>query len=189
MMDAHIRKHFRDLINEENLEDPSWILTLDNFDEPPLFCRTNQVEFLRSIPEELRPVVALDVALSLIEQIADVAAQRAPDRRFYICVTISDFNLWYTGEQTAPTPAIYVDPNEGNITPAEFRLVSPHSTEGLETARWLEQLGEQYVKRYCIGELSAGTFDPQLHRIYVGWRCVRAPNVRSVGSDLSSVGS
>src|SRR5690606_35199110 len=106
-----------------------------------------------------------------------------------ICVTISDFNLWYTGKQTAPTPAIYVDPNEGNITPAEFRLVSPHSTEGLETARWLEQLGEQYVKRYCIGELSAGTFDPHLHRIYVGWRCVRAPNVRSVGSDLSSVGS
>lgn len=188
-MDTKLRNSFRRLLKEENLDDPSWVLELDTFDEPPLFTRNTQVEFLHPVPGEQRPIVALEVALSLIEGIADAAARHAPDRSFFVCVTLSDFDSWRAGGQLIPTLAIYVDPNVSEPTPAALRLMNPYSAEGLETAKWLAQLGEHCANRYCVGELSTGAFDPELMRVYVGWRNAPSSNVRSVGSDLSSPGS
>jgi hypothetical protein len=185
-MDGSIRSKFMALVRDEDLADPSWILRLDAFDEPPLFSRSGQVEFLRPLAEAERVVATLDIMLALIEQIADEAARCAMLRTFFVCATFSDFDSWRAGEQLVPTPAIYVNPNEGELTPSGLRLVEPHSVEGKAVAQWLVQLGPPRADQYCVGELSAETFDPELKRVYVGWRTDPFGNVRSVGSEIST---
>lgn len=56
-MSRAIQSRFMALLEEEKLADSSQILSLDDFDEPPLFSRNDQVEFLRPLTQE-QPMVA-----------------------------------------------------------------------------------------------------------------------------------
>lgn len=73
------------VVREEQLADPSWILDLDDIDEPPLFTRDEQVEFLYRIPRSERCVTALQVALMLLENVASAPCLRVVFRLDEFC--------------------------------------------------------------------------------------------------------
>lgn len=177
---------FMALLRAEDLADPSWVLELDEFDEPPLFTRYHQIEFLRRIPEEERCIAALEIVLSMIEEIAKEAMLGAPHRTFFVCANFSNFDSWRCGEQPIPTPAIFVNPDEDAMPRSAVPFVEPYSPEGKAVARWLVQLGAPFAERFVVGELPPMSFDPDLQRVYVGWRTDPFGNVISVGSDMST---
>jgi hypothetical protein len=183
-MDPAIQSRFMALLQEKNLADPSWILSVDEFDEPPLFSRNDQVEFLRPLPEKQRMIATLEIALSTIEMVANQAAQGAPGRVFFVCATFSDFDSWRAGAQIVPTPAIYVNPKDDETVSSGLRLVEPWSEEAALVSSTLTARGQNYADRYCVGELSAEVFDPEIGRVYLGWRDNPAVNVKSVGGEI-----
>lgn len=186
-MDPKIRSNFMKLVRDEDLADPSWILQLDAFDDPPLYTRFRQIEFLRPLPETQRVVSTLEIMLSLLEQHADLAARCAAHRRFFLCVTFSDFDSWRAGEQIIPTPRVSVNPEEEMPQFSDCPLVEAYSVDGKAVAQWLNQLGPPRSEQYCVGELSIGTFEPDLACVYVGWRSDPSSNVRSVGSEITEI--
>lgn len=182
-MDRAIHDRFMALVRDEGLADPSWILSLDEFDEPPLFTRDAHVEFLRPLPTKQRLIVTLEVLLATMEMVANEAARGAPDRVFYVRATLSDFDSWRAGETLIPTPAIFVDPKDEERA---LRLMEPWSEDAIEIAQTLTFMGQGYADRYCVGELSAEVFDPETARVYLGWRTNPSLNVKSVGAEIGS---
>lgn len=181
MMRTAILEQFEALLKSEGLSDPAWILRLDEFDEPPLFTRVDQVEFLRALDVEERCLAALEMVLLEIDKIAAVAAA-ASKQQFFVCATLSDFDMWRRGEQLLPLPAMYVNPCEQAAPEATFRLVEAYSADGEKVKGWLSQLGPDF-RKFVVGEPPPGS-DPDLHRVYVGWGVEPAKNIRSVGSDI-----
>lgn len=188
-MDPAILGRFMALLRDEDLADPSWVLMLDEFDEPPLFSRNDQVEFLRLLPERQRLIATLEIVLATIEMVANEAAQGAPGRMFFVCATFSDFDSWRAGAQLVPTPAIYVDPKDDEPASSGLKLVEPWSEQAVLVAKTLTALGRECADRYCVGELSSEDFDPEIERVYLGWRTNPAANVRSVGGEIRKMES
>ena len=183
-MEPSLYREFMALVRQEGLDDPSWVLTLDEFDEPPLFTRFRQLEFLRLVPETQRVVATLEIMLSLLERHAQEIVSAGSEREYFLCVTFSDFDCWRNGEQLIPRPAIFVDPNEDEAKRLRLMLVDSYSAEGNEVAQWLAHLGP-LGRQYCVGEVPVEVFDPELQKVYVGWRTDPAANIRSVGGDIS----
>ncbi|MGE0550219.1 MAG: hypothetical protein AB7O24_25400 [Kofleriaceae bacterium] len=184
-MNPAVHEKFEALLRAEGLNDPSWVLQLDDIDEPPLFTRHAQVEFLRDMPEEERCVAAVECVLSLLEKHAKEAIAMGQHRRFFLCATFLGFDEWRSGEVPIPTPAILVDPNDGITPRSDIGFVQPYTPEGKNVANWLTRLGTPFTERFVVAELPSGSFDPEIHRVYVGWRDNPSANVRSVGSEMS----
>jgi hypothetical protein len=182
-MDTSIAEKIWDVVRNEGLDDPQWILDLTESDEPPLFTRDAQVEFLEGVPQAERGTALLKVSLSLLEAIADtvVNARLPSQQRIFSCVTFTDFDAWRRGEVWVPTPAIYVDPHEEVAPGTEYAFIAAHTADGHEITGWLDRLGQPYAERFCVAELDSVSVPADLRRVYVGLRSSRTDHFRSIG--------
>lgn len=167
------------LTHAQGLSDPSWVVELDEFDEPPLWGFDEEASFLRRVPRAERGALVVGVALKLLEDAAREAARRAADRSYLMSVTLyaEDF---VSGGSVFPRTNLFVDPNHPRTLPSGLGFVEAKTREGLETAAWLKSQPERTRKEFWVSEL-APSKEPEFSRVYIGWKRDPYVNVRSTG--------
>lgn len=177
---SKIVAQLRTAIASEDLEDPQWVLELEDVDEPPLFSRVEQVDVLRDLPEEERGPILLCIALEYLSSIAQLLANTdAMSQRYFACVTVSDFDEVTAGNQPVATVAIQVDPHDQRRQDLR-RFSAPNTEEAIAVANWLRFLGADTEAKYVVGELRPAPV-AELRRVYVGFRESQCRGLRSVG--------
>ena len=186
-----IRTAIDRLLHAQGLANASWILDLDDVDEPPIFNRISQVDFLREVSEDEKFDVVLEAVLLKLQDIAQVAAKCPRGRRYFVCATLSDFDEWENEEQPIPTIAFYVNPDEREMEgEGKFHRFGPsYSDSGLVVRGWLKRLNPSLAAQFVEAELHPPVLEPELRRVYVGWRVNPFDGVISVGSKLGNEGS
>ena len=160
---SEIRHRLDRLAAAEGLDDPTWVQQLTEFDEPPLFSRCEDVQFLVAVPEKYAAV--FEFALARLDQIADFLKTVEQRRNYFVCLTFMDWDLVEGGDQPIPTPSLLVSRNSVEEL-AEFRVRSIQSAEGRTVAGWLKRSGRQDL---CVAEAVARSAEEPA-RIYVGYR-------------------
>ena len=179
MVRPEVIPQLRASITSEGLGKPDWVLALDDVDEPPLFSRTDQVRFLDRLPSDERGTILLALALEHLCSISELLSSiDRPTRRYFACVTLSDFDEVLAGAQSVATIAIQVDPNDQKrMQRVEFR--GAQSRDALTVESWLRSVGEDAASKYMVAELP-GTPAPA-GRVYVGFRQSPCRSLRSIG--------
>ena len=175
----------KDFLDAQGLGDPSWILELDEFDEPPLFTRFDQADFMAPLEPAQRFSMIMRLCVSVLEQFAELLSSRETDRLYLIFVTFGEvgFEIWREGDSMVPSPSFYVDPEYGDLPIVDASIFEPYTENGKAVQSWLSGLGEAALERYCVGEDPPDSYG-RVHgysRVYLGWRTDPCVNIRSVG--------
>lgn len=171
------RKHRRklaDLFQREALDRPEWLESLEEFDEPPLFSRADDVAFLADVPARERGPVVLACAVEVLDRVGEVLAQMDAGAGYCIFLTFMDWDLVASEELPVPTPSLFVSPHPEREL-SRFRVQPPQSPEGLAVCEWLASLVRQDL---MVAETVTRENEEPL-RIYVGYRDARG--FKSVG--------
>jgi hypothetical protein len=166
MMASGILSHFRRIVRDQAWGDPEWLTKLDEFDEPPLFTRTEELEPLRQLDPDTRGQIVMEIALSALDELAMAIATVAKPESVFACLTFLDWNLVDTGEQVVPTPCLFVSPKRHEELRA-FALVPPRATESLKVQTWLRHIGREDI---YVAEGTPPPFGDEPFRVYVGYR-------------------
>ena len=165
MFDAQLAS----LLQREGLADPTWLCSLDEFDEPPLFSRSADVEFLRALPGDDRGVLVLGWAVAVLDRAGMLIESLPSASSYFLCLTLMDWDLVADGTQAVPTPSLFVSPQAPHEVP-RLGVRSPVTAAARQVSSWLARLDREDL---CVRddlELDAGA--PV--RVYVGYRSRRA---------------
>lgn len=162
-----------ELVVRHGLNDHLWLKTLDEFDEPPVFIRADEVQFLSMLPWDERGPLVLRCMVGVLDGVAEFLTELEDGARFYACVAFMNWELVSDGTQSIPRSALFVSPNWQREL-ADFRLEPPTSPEGREVERWLSK-----VARHDLVVAETPVLTNELHRVWVGYRGHRA--FKSVG--------
>jgi hypothetical protein len=141
------------ILRRQGLDDPSWIATLDEHDEPPFFTRAQDVVIAWAVE-------VLDRAAQFVETLP------APEH-YFLCLTFSDWPLVADGTQAVATPALLVSLDASREL-GPFRLRHPASSEARQVSSWLDRIDRDDLY------LQEDLHDPDQLRVYVGHRAARA---------------
>jgi hypothetical protein len=169
----------REVIGRECEGGHEWMVGLDEFDEPPLFSRCEDVAFLSQIDGSQRGIVLMKCAIEESDRAADFLAGIENREHYFVCLTVLDWELVAEGAQPVPTPCLFVSPR-AELELATFECLRPLTPEGLAVERWVESLGRADL---CVGETISHGEDEGL-RIYVGY--VRGRGFKSLGDFMRS---
>lgn len=139
MNSQDIKQRLQKILAEEGLEDTTWILSLTEFDEPPLFSRSNAVDFMRELDDFQRGFVITEFAVEQLDRVATEIKRSSNHSNFFACITFLDWCLVKAGDQVVPTPSIFVSPNAcKELTRFVVRKVA--SEEGHLVENWVNHL-------------------------------------------------
>jgi hypothetical protein len=166
------------LLKKHGVNDAAWVLSLDEFDEPPLFERSEDVAFLGGLPRDERGAILLRWSVSVLDRIRDFLAAQGEAKRFFLSLTFLDWDLFGDDAQAIPTPSILVSPDADRELGRGLHLISPVCSEALQVAAWLGELNRDDL---CVAEgLTRGEDEPL--RVYLGYKS--GSGFRSVGDYL-----
>ena len=169
-----IRSKLADLFQRQALDRSEWLRSLEEFDEPPLYLRADDVAFLTKLPVQERGPIVLACAVEVLDRVGKVLAQMDIGTRYCVFLTFMDWELVANGDLPVATPSLFISPHPENEL-SRFRLRIPKSTEGLAVCEWLANLGREDL---WVAETLTLESDEPL-RIYVGYR--NAKGFKSTG--------
>ena len=160
MSAADTAERLTQILRREGLDDPAWIESLDEHDEPPLFSRAADLEFLRNDPA--REIIVLGWAIGALDR-TRTAIERTPDpSRYFLCLTFLDWELVAEGMQVVPTPSLLVSPDVDREFP-RFRVRPPVSPEARRVSGWLAKIPREDL---CVRDDVRPEAEP---RVYLGY--------------------
>jgi hypothetical protein len=168
------------LFESAGLSKADWLLKLDEYDEPPFFNRSADIEFLRAVPASDRGLLILDVSLCEFRRFAEILDSLPEPERFFACLTFQDWDLARQGLTTAPTPSIAVAPNWKKELQSPDWII-PQSPEALLLDCWRRSLGREDIL-VADGSDVVRDSDP---RVYVGFKA-KAHRFSSLGDFLAT---
>lgn len=164
VMDARLRERLERQLEKEDLRETAWVLTLDEYDEPPLFTRFHEMEFLREAPEPARGPAILQFAVEYLDRINEILVAQN-DRARFACVTMTAWEHVATGEIPVALPAWLLVPDAEREF-AGFQVSPPTSPEALAVQRWLVELGRDGDLVVARSESA----EDHVETVYVGYR-------------------
>lgn len=160
------------LVRKHDLSNPKWLRDLDEFDDPPLFYRNREVEFLRKVPSSERLPLLIEVTLAEFDRIAKTLDALDRPERFFACVTLTDFDQVREGIVPVPTPRILVSPDwQKESLTSHWSCLSSWSCPLSAWARlvqdWTREVGRADV---CVGEHLPLSEEDEDTLVYIGYR-------------------
>lgn len=176
MTPSQIRHRLAKLSERHLNDDWSWLGRLEELDQPPLFYRLREVEFLRRVAQPDRTCYLVEWAVASLDRVrqAAIAASDSRERPFYVCLSFDDCGPATSGEYPVPIPAVTVSPNPERELLPDFDLQAPNTPACLLIAEAITWLGRSDL---LIGEKFNPAVDDQ--DVYVGY--VTGGGVRSLG--------
>jgi len=173
---ADVRKELERLLVREDLGDPAWPLTLDEDDEPPLFLRFSDAEFLRVLPPLERALSVIDFAAGQLDRIRSATSGALVDavHDLFVCLTFHWWGDVASGEAATVCPRFLVVPRYSKVCDQSVPFLAPQTANGNQVARWLETIHRQDL-------LAAEIVPDEIGRVYVGYRGPSATGFKSIG--------
>lgn len=166
LLNPVIEAELERLLLASGLHDHAWLSALEEYDQPPLFTRYAQTEFMRAVAVELRGPLLLEFALTRILGPAAAAVSRmAAPERFFLCLTLEWWEAQAAGEAHALTPALLVSPKaQGEF--AGFQASRAGSDEARLVKKWLAALQRCDL---CVGESMLEDGEYSSRTVYIGY--------------------
>ena len=166
----------QEVVSRQRLADASWLSVLEEHDEPPLFSRVDEVEFLAALPNNERLSLLLDVAARTLDDVAATIDRLPSAERFFVSLTITDWDDLEESGYHVITPALLVSPDWRR------EIIWPI---GAPSVSAFAKRVEHYYRAHSRGDLLVKERAPDLSqdtppKVYVGYRSGRH-RFRSVG--------
>jgi hypothetical protein len=130
----------RQLSLRESHYDANWVSALDAYDEPPLFTRVSDVQFLADISMPERGQMTVAWALEVLDTHARFLSALPTGNDFFLCLTFMDWDLVASGERPVPTPCLFVSPRASDELLPSFVLVPAIRPFGRALESWIAPL-------------------------------------------------
>ena len=166
----------RQLSLRESHYDANWVSALDEFDEPPLFTRVSDVQFLAEMSLPDRGQVTMAWTLEVLDAHARFLSALPAGNEFFLCLTFMDWGRVASGEQPVPTPRLFVSPRAADELLPSFALVPAERPLGRALESWMKPLNRGDV---VVAESATGD---EIERAYVGYKAPQG--FQSVGTRL-----
>ena len=178
--DPEILNELERLLEREQLADPAWILRLDEFDEPPLFPRFADADFLRVLAPQERALAVLDFAVRQLDRVQDLVrcTPRQTALDLFACVTFDWWDEVESGEAATACPSFLVVPRHSQEHDPNVRFRPARTPRGQSVQSWLAVIGRD--KDLVAAEVTPDAYG----RVYVGYSGRTSTGLLSVGDFL-----
>lgn len=122
-------KHFAKLLRRHRHHDARWIRKLEEYDQPPLYLRRSEVEFLRDVAESERGPLLMKWSVMALDAVRDELKRMPNSTRYSAVLRFSDWDFVREGEMFIPTPIVFVSPKAEQEIPIT-KARPPVSPEG-----------------------------------------------------------
>ncbi|MGE3675729.1 MAG: Imm15 family immunity protein, partial [Polyangiaceae bacterium] len=180
LLNPAIETELERLLLASGLHDHAWLSALQEYDQPPLFTRYSETEFMRAVEVDLRGPLLLEFALRrILDPTAEAVKRMATPERFFLCLMLQAWEALAAGEAHAVTPALLVSPDaRGEF--AGFQASRAGSHEARLVKKWLAAL-ERFD--LCVGESMLEDGEYSSRTVYIGY--TEPTRFESLGGRLS----
>ena len=165
MSSAELDLKLQHLFGSQGWRDPTWLNSLEEFDEVPLFFRNADVAFLGALPFELRQRMVVEAAIRELDNLAAAIESLENPAMFFACLTFKDWVEVHAGHRVVATPALFVSP-KWNIELPSPLWKSPNSADALMVARSTSEMSRRDL---CVAEDATVGEANHSQRIYLGY--------------------